>query len=241
MARSSTTSTTAPTPVPVLSKKDIAPVPAPAPIVEDTSKTVSKKAKKSKRETVVEEATATVAPAQPVVETPAKTLEVDPSLADSAVASVQPTENAIATKMNEFHTQLSQLTVLIQNLKNQYRSLEKSFNKELKAYYKASSKKHKRSGNRQPSGFVRPTLISEELAVFLGKSVGTEMARTEVSKEINQYIRSHNLQDKANGRNIIPDAKLTALLKLNEGDELSYFNLQKYMKHHFIKSNAVAV
>jgi len=90
-----------------------------------------------------------------------------------------------------------------------------------------------RSGG--PSGFVKPTLISNELAEFLGKSIGTEMPRTEVSKEINAYIEAHGLQDRHNGRIINPDERLRKLLRLSEGDQLTYFNLQKYMKHHFIK------
>jgi hypothetical protein len=91
------------------------------------------------------------------------------------------------------------------------------------------------SYERGPSGFVKPTLISNELAEFLGKAIGTEMARTEVSKEINSYIQAYSLQDRQNGRRINPDEKLRKLLRLSEGDELTYFNLQKYMKHHFIK------
>ena len=85
------------------------------------------------------------------------------------------------------------------------------------------------------SGFVKPSLISDELAIFLGKPKRTEMARTSVSSEINTYIRVNGLQDPRNGRKIIPDEKLRTLLALTEGDELTYFNLQKYMKHHFIK------
>ena len=88
---------------------------------------------------------------------------------------------------------------------------------------------------RIPSGFVKPTLISDELAMFLGKPVGTEMARTDVSRKINSYIKENGLQDTENGRKINPDEKLRKLLALSEEDELTYFNLQKYMKHHFIK------
>ena len=85
------------------------------------------------------------------------------------------------------------------------------------------------------SGFLKPTLISDELAIFLGKPIGTEMARTVVSKEINTYITVNGLQDPRNGRKINPDEKLRKLLALTEGDELTYFNLQKFMKPHFIK------
>ena len=62
------------------------------------------------------------------------------------------------------------------------------------------------------------------------------MARTEVTRDINTYIRSHNLQDKANGRKINPDNKLASLLKLTDKDELTYFNLQRYMSPHFTKT-----
>jgi len=114
--------------------------------------------------------------------------------------------------------------------------LEKVVSREMKAAAKASSKKRRNNVNRKPSGFVKPALISDELAAFLGKTVGSEMARTEVSKEINAYIQAHQLQDKKNGRIIHPDAKLTQLLKVEKNDELTYFNLQRYMKHHFTKS-----
>ena len=66
------------------------------------------------------------------------------------------------------------------------------------------------------------------------------MARTEVTKEINKYIRANNLQDKDNGRKINPDAALSKLLKLKKEDELTYFNLQRYMSPHFAKANANA-
>ena len=94
-----------------------------------------------------------------------------------------------------------------------------------------------RPNDTRPSGFITPTKISNELAEFLGKPVGTEMLRTDVSRFINGYIRVNNLQDPQNGRVINPDTKLRALLKIGENDELTYFNLQKYMSPHFIKEN----
>ena len=88
--------------------------------------------------------------------------------------------------------------------------------------------------NRIPSGFfIRQMRISDELAKFLGVPVGTEMARTEVSRLINTYIRVNNLQDPQNGRIINADSKLRKLLRLGKNDELSYFNIHRYMKPHF--------
>ena len=83
---------------------------------------------------------------------------------------------------------------------------------------------------------MKPTRISDELAKFLDKPSGSEMARTEVTRDINKYIRAHNLQDKENGRKINPDTKLATLLKLKKTDELTYFNLQRYMSPHFAKN-----
>jgi len=154
------------------------------------------------------------------------------SAADAALS-------ALPVKMTEYSAKLQQLVGLLSTLKNDFKTLEKTVAREMKAAQKASSKKRRNNANRKPSGFIKPTRISDELAAFLGKTIGTEMARTDVSKEINAYIQSNGLQDKSNGRKINPDAKLTKLLKLSKEDELTYFNLQRFMKHHFIKAEVV--
>jgi len=145
-------------------------------------------------------------------------------------------EAPLAEQSVEFLAKLQQLSVLISSLKSEYRTLEKKWTREVKTAQKQSSKRKRKAGNRAPSGFVKPTKISDELASFLGKEKGTEMARTDVTREINTYIRAHKLQDKENGRKINPDTKLATLLKLKKTDELTYFNLQKYMSPHFAKA-----
>lgn len=144
---------------------------------------------------------------------------------------------AVSTLSDQFTQLLAQLTSLRSQLTavtSQVRALQKRSDRELKAALKTKGKNRK-SGNRQPSGFVKPTKISLELATFLGKPKGSEMARTEVTREINTYIRAHKLQDPKNGRRILADAKLRKLLKLKKDDELTYFNLQRYMSPHFQK------
>lgn len=180
---------------------------------------------------------------KPVVETVPTTL-VAPVVSEPTVAplAVDTTSDVItlSVKMTEFSAKLQQMMSVFSAVKNDFKTLEKTVSRELKNAQKASTKRRRASGNRQPSGFVKPTLISDELAQFLGKEIGTEMARTAVSKEINAYIRANSLQDAANGRQINPDNKLSTLLKYQQGDVLTYFNLQKYMKHHFIKTTPVA-
>jgi len=170
--------------------------------------------------------------AAPVVAAPAP--EPEPVTNES-------TESTIFDKLAEYGAKLQQVSNLQSTLRSDYKTLEKIVVRTIKAAEKSSSKRKKNSsGNRAPSGFVKPAPISDELAKFLGKSSGTEMARVEVSKEINAYIKSNNLKDEKNGRIIHPDSKLTVLLNVKDGEQLTYFNLQKYMKHHFIKKAPVA-
>ena len=158
------------------------------------------------------------------------------SLQENTLPETVDLETSLNAQSVEFLAKLNQLGVIISSLKNEYRTLEKKWTRELRASQKANSKRKRKSGNRAPSGFVKPTRISDELANFLEKPSGTEMARTDVTREINKYIRAHNLQDKANGRKINPDSKLALLLKLKKTDELTYFNLQRYMSPHFSKN-----
>jgi len=160
--------------------------------------------------------------------------------AAAPVATATPAAKEVAapTLGDQFTALLAQLSALrsqLTSVTSQVRALSKRSDRELKQAQKAGRKKRK-SGNRAPSGFVKPTKISLELATFLGKEKGTEMARTEVTREINTYIRAHKLQDPKNGRRILADAKLRKLLKLKKEDELTYFNLQRYMSPHFAKA-----
>ena len=151
--------------------------------------------------------------------------------------AVEVDEVMLITKdFNSFLEKPQQVNSLLSSLKTDFRALEKKTTREFKQVQKQNAKRKRKQGNRSPSGFVKPTLISNELASFLGKANGVEMARTEVTREINNYIRQHSLQDKSNGRKINADKKLSTLLNLKKDDELTYFNLQKFMSHHFAKA-----
>ena len=203
------------------------PAAAPAPVV------AAAPAAKAKKAVVKTEAAATPAPAPAVA--PAPVVAAAP--ADAAAEM----DSSLMEQSGEFLVKLQQLGALINALKTEYRTLEKKWTRDLKVAQKQSSKRKRKAGARAPSGFVKPTRISDELASFLAKPSGTEMARTEVTRDINKYIREHNLQDKANGRQINPDTKLASLLKVAKNDVLTYFNLQRYMSPHFAKAgDAVA-
>lgn len=171
---------------------------------------------------------------------PEPVVEAAPAPTPAAPAAEAEATETLTDKLHEFGSKLSQMMTIYTTLKQDFKTLSKQIERDMKAAQKASAKKRRSSGNRQPSGFIKPTLITDELATFLGKSSGTEMARTEVSKEINQYIRENKLQDSANGRIIRPDSKLKKLLRVGNDEELTYFNLQRYMKHHFVKKDAAS-
>ena len=176
------------------------------------------------------------APKAPKAAAPAPAPVVAEVAAPAKDDAAEVSDDGLAAAFNEAFAKLQQVTTMLSALKTDFRQLEKRATRELKVANKQSAKRRRKSGNRSPSGFVKPTLISPELASFLGKTTGTEMARTEVTREINAYIRKHNLQDKENGRKINPDSNLSKLLKLKADDELTYFNLQRYMSPHFAKS-----
>ena len=164
---------------------------------------------------------------------------VAPSTSNQVASAPADTAPTVAEQFTALLAQLSVLRSQVTSITSQVRTLSKNHEREIKAASKSARKKRK-SGNRQPSGFVKPAVISDELAGFLGKSKGTEMARTEVTREINSYIRANKLQDPSNGRRILADSKLRKLLKLKKSDELTYFNLQRYMSPHFPKSGSAA-
>jgi upstream activation factor subunit UAF30 len=199
-------------------------VPAPIVAAVESAVVADKKVKKPKAPKVE------VAPA-PVV--------VAPVVADEAApvdAAAVDGEVPLIEQSTEFVAKLQQLGAMIASMKTEYKNLEKKWTRELKAAQKKSNKNKRKAGSRAPSGFVKPTRISDELAKFLEKPSGSEMARTEVTRDINKYIRTNKLQDETNGRKINPDSKLASLLKLKKTDELTYFNLQRYMSPHFAKS-----
>ena len=191
-----------------------------------TKKTTSAK-KTASKASVKAAAKETVVAAPPAPPAPAKVEQVVES------TSTDPT---LSDDFSEFMGHLTALRSQLSTITTEFRALQKRSERELRAATKLNAKRKRRAGNRSPSGFVKPTLISDELATFLGKPSGSEMARTEVTREINAYIRSNKLQDSDNGRKINADAALSKLLKLKKSDELTYFNLQRYMSPHFAKA-----
>ena len=139
---------------------------------------------------------------------------------------------------NQFEQLVAQLSVTknqISNIQQNIKNLEKCVKKKMKGLKKEVTKT-KSKGNRAPSGFAKPCKVTKELCEFMNKSDGTEIARTEVTRALVSYIKENKLENALNSKIISPDNKLKMLLGIEDGCELNYFNIQKYMNKHFIKN-----
>jgi chromatin remodeling complex protein RSC6 len=133
-------------------------------------------------------------------------------------------------------TNISSLKIQLTALTSQIKIAEKRVHKKMKQLDK-ELKRNKNKGNRQPSGFAKPTKISPALCKFMELPEGSEMARTEVTKYIIQYIQNNKLQNPTDAKLIKPNNELKSLLDLNDNDgDLTYFNIQRFMNKHFVKS-----
>ena len=220
MVRASAKTTSAPV---VDAPVSVASVPAVAPAVKKASK-----AKKAVEETPVPVVASTPVPVVADDSTP---------VADDAVVDKSTLAGALLAEIAEFNKNFQSWNNFGNALKANIKNITKISSRVSKNADKSS--KRKKNTKSKPSGFEKPTPISDELAVFFGKELGTLMARTEVSKQIHDYVMQQKLQNAANRRIIHPDAKLKQLLNVNN-DELTYFNLQKYLKFHFKKEVAAA-
>jgi chromatin remodeling complex protein RSC6 len=162
--------------------------------------------------------------------------------------------NELDLLMNDFSQiigSIGKFKIQMTELQNQIRHLERNTKRKMKTLQKQVAK-HKKRKKKEPSGFAKPSVVSDELCAFMNKPTGTKMARTEVTRYIIAYIKTNGLQDTANKKHINPDESLANLLGLNVNSDcdvddndnedkvvdnkeaLTFFNLQKHMNKHFV-------
>jgi chromatin remodeling complex protein RSC6 len=177
---------------------------------------------------------------QPPVEVP-KVEEPAPVQDDIVAPPPEVSETPYSEQFSELMTMADTFLTMARAFKAQAQKLEKQVHRDHKQLLKRAKGKRKRQTDPDapPSGFAKPGPVSDELRSFLSLGKDDLIARTAVTQAINAYCKQHNLQNKEDRRKIIPDAPMRKLLKLNKGDELTFFNLQTYLKVHFPNKDGV--
>jgi len=138
-------------------------------------------------------------------------------------------------------SQLCDALALVKTLTTTVIAMERRVARDKKIVDKKMKGKVKkaRDPNAPPTGFQKPINVSAELKKFLALTEGELIARTQVTSRINEYCKEHGLQKQEDKRILMPDATLSKLLRLKKGDELTFFNLQKHLKHHYPNKEGV--
>ena len=175
----------------------------------------------------------------PVVSAPVVSVPVVMESTETLEQTVVETSEESNTEIlfNKLVNQFQDIQSVMKTLHSNLKVLQKEVLRERKESKKKESKIKKKSDKkRSPSGFAKPAPISNDLASFLNMENGVELARTEVTSKVIAYVKDHQLQNPENKKQILVDAKLKALLLPEEGDIVTYFNLQTYLKKHFLQS-----
>jgi upstream activation factor subunit UAF30 len=157
-------------------------------------------------------------------------------MSNTEINIVSSISNDLTSQFEELISQLTIMKTQITGIQQNIKQLEKNVKKQMKGL-KKEVVKTKNKGTRQPSGFAKPSTVTKELCEFMNKEQGTEIARTDVTRALVTYIKENKLENKSNSKIISPDNKLKLLLGLDDDQELTYFNIQKYMNKHFVKNN----
>jgi chromatin remodeling complex protein RSC6 len=88
---------------------------------------------------------------------------------------------------------------------------------------------------RANNAFLKQKPLTDELCSFMGLKAGEKRSQTEVTKFISDYVKSHSCFDPTFKRRILPNAALAKLLRVDDKTEVTYLNLQRFLKVHFKK------
>jgi len=228
-------------------KKDIAPktvvaTPVAAPVVSSTPAPKAKVAKEPKE------------PKEPKAKTakavvPSKTEVIVPTVAEPTVVPVATSSEssdvqlaALAEKLKALSTELS---TKVRDAVKAVQEAAKTAKREAR-----DSKKKKRKdpatmtpeekaaweARRANNAFLVQRPLTDELCHFMGLKSGETRSQTQVTKFISEYVKTHSCFDPSFKRRILPNAALAKLLRVGDKDEVTYLNLQSFLKVHFIKA-----
>ena len=188
------------------------------------------------KRTAKAEATVPVVPAvaAPVVVAPAVSAPVAHVSADSILSTLQASLKALSSDVTSRVRELvAAATDAAKALKREARDSKRrvkvdpaTLSPEARAVWEA---------RRANNAFLKLRPISDELSAFMGLPAKSQRSQTDVTKYVSTYVKEHSCFDPSFKRRIIPDAKLGKLLRAKDGQEVTYLNLQSFLKVHFLK------
>jgi chromatin remodeling complex protein RSC6 len=199
--------------------------PAPAATTAAAPVKTTRKAAPAKTEVVVP----TTAAAPVVVAAPTEV-----RTADAILASLQETLKALASETSSrLRAAVHDAQEAVKAIKREARDSKRrrkvdpaTLSPEARAAWEA---------RRANNAFLKVRPLSDELAAFMGLPSKSQKSQTDVTKFVSTYVKSHSCFDPTFKRRILPDAKLAKLLRVTDKDEVTYLNLQSFLKVHFLK------
>lgn len=207
----------------------VAPVAAPAVATPAAAKKAAQSTKKEAAPAV--QSTPVVVQSAPVVANSVVAAPAETS--EAPVVSVQDDVKAMLVQAAAVRETTGALVAELKRLEKRVAKLQKEADKRRRKSKKPVEGEEVKP--RKPSIFELPTPLSNELCSFLTLSNGSKESRSNVTKAITTYVKLHNLKNK---HTITPDAKLKSLLGVKDGEVLTYFNLQRYLNPHYLKTVA---
>lgn len=204
-------------------KKTAEPVAAPAPAK-------SAKAPKAKKETA-SKAEVSV----PTVSAPTAATPVTIQSSDALLASLTEQLKALST---EFTSRVREAVKATQEAAKAAKKEARDSKKKRRVDPSTMTPEQKAAweARRANNAFLKEKALSDELCVFMGIAKGSKRSQTQVTKFISDYVKTHNCYDPNFKRRILPNAVLAKLLRVDDKTEVTYLNLQKFLKVHFVKA-----
>ena len=200
------------------------------PVVAETPVVVASKKSKvtSKAEATVPVVVAASTPVVPAAEV------VVPRSAAVVLSDLQDQLKALGSEVTtRVRALVSEAVEATKSLKRDVRDSKKRRRKdpsEMTAEEKAAWE-----SRRANNAFLKLRPLTDELCSFMGLSPKSQRSQTDVTKFVATYVKEHKCFDPSFKRRIIPDSKLGKLLRVKDGQEVTYLNLQSFLKVHFVK------
>lgn len=146
----------------------------------------------------------------------------------------------MAERLAEVNASLNDMKVAQDNYQKSVKKLNHVFEMQLKKEQKQANKPKK---ERKACGFAVAVPVSDDMCEFMGVDKGALVARTDITKRLNAYIKTNKLENPDNRQHILPDEVLWKILGdgiKDSGVIITHFNIQKYINGHFTKGTTLS-